>query len=167
MIWHLVAVLILGLCMGALAYGLRRLSRNRLPKWWIPVFAFFGMMGYLAFYDYTWYEFKRGQLPEGSVVIREYRDGAFFRPWSYVYPSVSAFTVFDGQYATRMQDGQRLVEYFEYTFRKDPIEGLDQRSFVLNCARLERVAFDREKGSLLGAVESIAEDHPVYRRACR
>ena len=167
MIWHLVAVLILGLCMGALAYALRRLSRNRLPKWWIPVFASVGMMGYLAFYDYTWYDFKRGQLPEGAVVIRESRDSAFFRPWSYFYPSVSAFTIVDGKYAASTQDQQRLVEYFEYTFRKDPVEGLDTQSYVLNCARRERVAFDRARGSLSGAVETVAEDHPVYRQACR
>lgn len=167
MIWHLVAVLILGLCMGALAYGLRRLSRNRLPKWWIPVFAFFGMMGYLAFYDYTWYDFKKSQLPEGAVVIREERDSAFFRPWSYVYPSVSRFTVFDGEYGSSVSNNERLVEYIEYSFRKDPIEGLDTQSYVLNCTRMERVAFDREKRQISGAVETIADTNPVYQKACR
>lgn len=166
MIWHLFAVLIMAICMGGLAHVLRRLSRNRLPKWLIPVFASIGMMGYLAFYDYRWYQFKLSQLPAGSVVVEEGRETSFFKPWRYLYPAVSSFTVVDGKYFASMQDGQRLVEYFEYRFRADPIEGLDSRSYVLNCNTLERVAFDRDKGQVSSQVEKISTAHPIYRLAC-
>ncbi|WOP15134.1 hypothetical protein [Ottowia sp. SB7-C50] len=166
MIWHLLAVFIMGLCMGALAYALRRLTRQKLPKWLIPVFAAAGMLGYLAYYDYHWYEFKQTQLPKGSTVVQEHRKTSFFRPWSYAYPSVSAFTVLDGQFSIRPQDGQRLVEYFEYTFRQDPIEGLDTQAFVLNCQTLERVPFDRQQGKVSGPVQKISADHPVFQKAC-
>lgn len=166
MIWHLFAVLIMAICMGGLAFFLVKLSRNRLPKWLIPVFASIGMMGYLAYYDYGWYEFKRSQLPEGSVVIQEQRQTSFLKPWRYAFPAVSSFTVVEGKYSVSEQNRQRLVEYLEYTFRSDPIEGLDTRRFVLNCNTLERVAFDREKGQISGPVEKITEAHPVYRQAC-
>lgn len=166
MIWHLLAVFIMGLCMGALAFGLRKLTRNKVPKWWIPVFAAAGMMGYLAYYDYNWYEFKLSQLPEGSTVIQEHRKTSFFRPWSYAYPSVSAFTVLDGKFSVQQQDQLRLVEYFEYTFRQDPVEGLDTQAFVLNCQTLERVAFDRQRGKVSNAVEKASTQDRIYQKAC-
>lgn len=167
MAWHLFAVLIMAVCMGGMAFGLIKLSRNRLPKWLIPAFAATGMLGYLAYYDYDWYGFKRSQLPEGSTVIRENREASFFRPWSYLYPSVSSFTMLDGKYSVNEQDGQRLVEYFEYTFRKDPIEGLDTQAFVLNCRTLERVPFDRQKGQVSGAVQELTTQDHIYQQACR
>ena len=167
MIWHLFAVLIMAVCMGGLAFALVKVSRNRLPKWLIPASAAAGMLGYLAYYDYTWYDFKRSQLPAGATVIQEKRETSFFRPWSYLFPSVSSFTILDGKFSARTQDGQREVEYFEYTFRKDPIEGLDTRAFVLNCQALERVPFDRAKGQVSGAVEKISQQDPAYQSSCR
>ena len=167
MIWHLLAVFIMAICGGGLAFGLRKLSRNRLPKWLIPAFAAAGMFGYLAYYDYAWDDFKRSQLPDGTTVISEQRAPSFFRPWSYVFPSVSAFTILDGKFSERTQDQQRLVEYFEYTFRQDPIEGLDTRGVVLNCQAAERARFDPARGRNLGPVERIDRDDPVYRKLCR
>lgn len=166
MIWHLIAVFIMAVCGGGLAFALIKLSRNRLPKWLIPGFAAAGMLGYLAYYDYGWYDFKRGQLPESAVVLREQRNATFFKPWSYVYPAVSNFVVFDGKFFAREQDHQRLVEYLEYRFRQNPIEGLDTQAFVLNCDTLERVPFD-QKHKVSGAVEKIDRDDAVFRKACR
>ncbi len=166
MIWHLLAVFIMALCMGGLALGLRRLTRNRLPRWLVPASAAAGMFGYLAYYDYAWYDFKRGQLPADAKVIAERRDPSFFRPWSYVYPSVSAFTVLDGRFAAQIKDQQRLVQYLAYTFRQDPIEGLDTRAFVLNCSTRERVQMDRASNRLTGAVDSVQPDDVAYRNAC-
>ncbi|MDO5693860.1 MAG: hypothetical protein Q4G70_15510 [Pseudomonadota bacterium] len=166
MAWHLFAVLIMAVCGGGLAFGLRKLTRGRVPKWLIPASAAACMLGYLAYYDYDWYGFKRSQLPEGSSVIRESRQSSFFRPWSYLRPSVSAFTILDGKFAAKVQDGQRLIEYFEYTFRKDPIEGLDTQAFVLNCHTGERVPFDPASGKVTGATEAVAMSELIYRQAC-
>ncbi|NLD70217.1 MAG: hypothetical protein GX644_15560 [Limnobacter sp.] len=158
--------MIMAVCMGGLAFGLVKLSRNRLPRWLIPAFAAAGMLGYLAYYDYTWYGFKRNQLPDGAAIVAEHREASFFRPWSYVFPSVNSFTVLDGKFSEKAQDGRRLVEYFEYTFRKDPIEGLDTQAFVLNCESLERVPFDHLEGRISGAVQKMAEHDLIVRRAC-
>ena len=51
MIWNLAGVFIIGLCTGAFGYLLRKLSKNRLPKWIIPIAAGGGMFAYLAYYD--------------------------------------------------------------------------------------------------------------------
>ncbi len=167
MIWNLLAVLVTGLTLGALAFALRKMTGNRLPKWLIPACAAAGMLGYLAYYDYSWYEFKLGQLPEGSVVIAQGRDTSLLKPWSFVHPAVDSFVVFDGKHTALKQDQQWLVEYFEYVFHKDPIERLETRAFVLNCGTRERVAFDRDTRQARGPLETISRDSPVYRSACR
>lgn len=139
MIWNLAGVFIIGLCAGAFGYLLLKLSKGRLPKWLIPVCAGCGMFAYLAYYDYTWYEFKSSRMPQGSVVLEEYREADFFRPWSYIVPSVNKFDVIDGQYVRREQDNQLIVQYIVYRFIKDPTERMEQRTQVLNCSTRERV----------------------------
>ena len=64
MTWHLLAVFIIGLCLGGMSFFLRKVSRNRLPSWIIPVSAGVGMLGYLAYYDMAGLSLK-GQLHPG------------------------------------------------------------------------------------------------------
>ncbi|MBK6868232.1 MAG: hypothetical protein IPG98_10015 [Burkholderiales bacterium] len=160
-------MLIMAVCLGGAAFGLRKLTRGKVPKWLIPASAAAGMFGYLAYYDYSWHAFKLSQLPAGTTVIAEKRETSFLKPWRYVYPAVSAFTILDGKFSSRLQDHQVLVEYIEYTFRADPIEGLDTQAFVLNCNTLERVPFDPGKHQISGAVEKIEAHDAIYRKACR
>jgi hypothetical protein len=166
MIWHLLAVFIAGLSLGGMAYLLRQLSRQRLPKWIIPVFASIGMLGYLAYYDYTWYEFKTQQLPADAIVIDSTRNTSFFRPWSYVAPAVSAFRVADGQFTTREQAGARIVEYLVYEFTKDPTEHMQVRLHVLNCERHEVVSVDRKRPENGPYLDPISPGNPIYRKYC-
>ncbi|GAB2738725.1 hypothetical protein GCM10027019_18410 [Melaminivora jejuensis] len=167
MIWHLVGVLVMGLCLGGMAFFVRKATRNRLAKWWIPASAAAGMLGYLAYYDYDWYAFKRSQLPEGTVVIHEERGRSLLKPWSYLHPAVNSFVALDGKHSTRLQDRQRLVEYFEYHFHKDPLERLETQAYVLNCETQERVAFDDKSGRPTGPVENVSIESAIFRSACR
>ena len=163
-------VFIIGLCTGAFGYLLRKLSKNRLPKWIIPIAAGGGMFAYLAYYDYAWFDFKRSQLPEGSVVIQEYREPDFFRPWSYLAPSVNQFDVVDGQYRRHQQEGDTIVEYIVYRFIKDPSERMLQIHQVLNCTSRERVALPdpahraQQPGQ---AVEMVLASDRMLQTACR
>lgn len=167
MIWHLLAVFIIGLCVGAFAFLLRKLSRNRLPSWIIPVFAGLGMLGYLAYYDYTWFEFKRSQLPTESVVVEQGRGNSFFRPWSYVMPSVSSFVVLDGKVRESNQDGNRLVEYIRYEFINDYIERLESQPYVLNCTTGEQLQVIPSDSRVKIKVELIASDSLLYKQLCQ
>lgn len=169
MIWNLAGVFIIGLCAGAFGYLLRKLSKNRLPKWIIPIAAGGGMFAYLAYYDYAWFDFKRSQLPEGSVVIQEYREPDFFRPWSYLVPSVNRFDVVDGQYRQHQQGDEQIVEYIVYRFIKDPTERMEQIPQVLNCRSRERVAFTPvggQKAPQAGPVEAVLASDGVLQKAC-
>ena len=166
MIWHLLAVFIIGLCVGAFAFALRKLSRNKLPSWIIPVCAGLGMLSYLAYYDYNWFSLKRGQLPAESIVIEQDRASNFFRPWSYVLPSVSSFVILDGTSKKTQQDGQTLVQYIRYEFINDYIERLESQPYVLNCATGEQVAIPKNANTPANKVEFVARDSLLYKNLC-
>ena len=166
MIWHLLAVFIIGLCVGAFAFALRKLSRNKLPSWIIPVCAGTGMLGYLAYYDYNWFSLKRGQLPAQSVIVEQTRASNFFRPWSYLLPSVSSFVVLDGKVRETRQDGQRLVEYIRYEFINDYIERLESQAYVLNCANAEQLQVPHNGKPATGQVERVERDSLLYQQLC-
>ncbi len=166
MIWHLLAVFIIGLCVGAFAFLLRKLSRNRLPSWLVPVCAGLGMLGYLAYYDYTWFEFKSSQLPVETVVIEQERSSHFFRPWSYVLPAVSSFAVIDNKVRKSQQQGETLVEYIRYEFINDYTERLETQPYVLNCATAQQLAIPQSDSTSSIQVESIARDSLLYKQLC-
>ncbi|MFA7095751.1 MAG: hypothetical protein WC383_04635 [Gammaproteobacteria bacterium] len=166
MIWHLIAVIIIGLSVGGIMFMLRKLSGNRLPKWLISASAGAAMIGYLAYYDYTWYEFKSGLLPEGTTIIETQRSKSFFRPWSYISAPVNAFTVFDGRSKKVEQDGQILVEYFLYTFRKEPLERLETHSYLMNCRLKERVIFDKAEPNSPIKMERVDRSDQMYLKLC-
>lgn len=166
MIWHLLAVFIIGLCVGAFAFALRKLSRNKLPSWIIPVCAGLGMLSYLAYYDYNWFDLKRSQLPTVSVVIEQDRASNFFRPWRYVLPSVSSFVVLDGKVRETQQDGETLVEYIRYEFINDYIERLESQQYVLNCTTGEQLTVPQNGNRAASKVELVARDSLLYKQLC-
>lgn len=166
MIWNLLGVFIIGLCAGAFGYMLRKLSKGRLPKWLVPAFAGMGMFGYLAYYDYAWYDFKHSQMPQDSMVIQTYREADFFRPWSYLAPSISKFDVFDGQFTVQQQGREKIAQYRVYRFQKDPLEKMTMLVHVLNCSTLERVAFEQDQPQSSRTVETISSDDMAYKKIC-
>lgn len=152
--------------MGGLMFLARKLSRNRLPKWLISASAGAAMIGYLAYYDYSWFEFKSGQLPDEARIVATYQTKSFFRPWSYVSPSTNAFTVFDGRSQRVEQDGQMLVGYFLYTFHKDPLERLETHSYLINCDRMERATIDKTQSEKAPKIHKINPSDPIYQELC-
>lgn len=156
----------MGLCAGGIMFFLRKLSRNRLPKWLISVSAGVAMFGYLAYYDYSWFEFKSGQMPSDASIVSTQQNTSFLRPWSYIRASTNAFTVFDGRSRTVEQNGQILVEYYLYTFRKDPIEGVDTHSHLMNCSLMERVVFDKEDPEQTMKMEKLSPSDKMYQKLC-
>ena len=166
--WHLIAVFISGLTLGGLAYLARKLSRNKLPAWIVPIAAGLSMFGYLAFYDYTWYEHKTAQIrltepnPE-LLIFDEIRGTSFFKPWSFLHPAVNRFFVFDGKHVVSEQDSETIVEYFLYEFIKDPIERQQHYRVIMNCTQLDRVLSARTSVRH----EEFTHDDLLYKTLCR
>lgn len=166
---HLIAVFISGICLGGMAYLLRKLSRNRLPSWIVPVSASLAMFGYLAFYDYSWFGHKTRLVQAtqpNALIFDEKRGRSFFKPWSFVNPAVSSFMIFDGQAKTEVQNGSLIAEYFLYEFIKDPIEKQQVYMVILNCSSLERATLAQGEKVQNSRHERVTTDDPIYRQLC-
>ncbi|OEY67293.1 hypothetical protein BG841_13135 [Marinobacter sp. X15-166B] len=100
------------------------------------------MLGYLAYYNYTWFDFRVGQLPQKATVLTTERTSNFFQPWSYVIPAINYFEFIDGEFKTYQQDSERLVQYIRYEFYHDYIDRLDNKFFLLNCTQAEQLELD-------------------------
>ena len=162
--WQLLGVFISGLTMGAFAFGLRKITRNRIGPWLVPSCAAAGIFGFLAIYDYSWYANKLTLLPKDIVLIEEKRETSFFRLWSYVNAPVSSFKFYDGH---AVQDptyaNDRLMMFYVYEYIKNPIETYEVYAAIMACGersmgmvRLSNRAIDSLKDEQGNAGERLA-----------
>ena len=73
MLWTLLAIAVTGLGAAGIALLLRKLTRNKLPKWIVPLFGGLGMLGYQIFYEYSWFEHQLQRQPFPSTAPRHGR----------------------------------------------------------------------------------------------
>ena len=165
MIWHLVALGVAGLGAGGIAYLLRRLSRNRLPAWFVPALAGLGMLAYQINYEYDWAAHKESQLPAGSVVVSLEEEQQILRPWTYLVPLTVGLTVVDTTNIQQLeQDGQRIRQFILYRFEKEYVDRLDHQPHLLNCDTAELVPVT---GQGAGTLRQLERDDALYRAVCQ
>lgn len=168
MIWHLIAAIAAALAGAGVALLLRNLTRNRLPKWIIPVFAGLGMLSYTIHYEYTWFETKEARLPEGSVIVRSDEGHMLWRPWTLMFPMPLSYTVLDRNNAQIEATSQgRIARFVLYRFKKEHlISTVTSNNHQLICS--ERVMFTlNEQGQ--AKIETMTElepDAPLYQAIC-
>lgn len=95
MAFELIAAISAGVALAGLALLLRVLTRRRLPAWIVPVAAASGMLGFAVWSEYSWYSRSVAALPEGVIVVRVQEESAVWRPWTYLRPVVTRFSVVD------------------------------------------------------------------------
>lgn len=167
MLVHLIAAIFAALGAAGIALLLRRLSGQRLPRWIIPVFAGLGMLGYQIHYEYSWFAHKQALLPEASEVVTSERSSAFWRPWTYIYPMTTAFTVLDRQSLEERQvQGQRTVGFVLYRFEKHFTDLVRPQAYVLNCDTHELAEVVRDEGES-GSWRRLGEEDPLLQRVCK
>ncbi|WP_249978377.1 hypothetical protein [Vreelandella olivaria] len=145
MIWHLIAAIFAALAAAGIGLILRHLSRNRLPKWIIPVFAGLGMLGYQIHVEYSWFEHKQRQLPASAVVIDSATGTEMWRPWTFFFPMTTRFSVVDRDSIQRTQhQGATLAEFMLYHFERHHTDLVIPQPYLLNCSNRELVAIDMD-----------------------
>lgn len=168
MLWTLLAIAVTGLGAAGIALLLRKLSRNKLPKWIVPLFGGLGMLGYQIFYEYSWFEHQLQRQPQESVVVASEAGHVFWRPWSYFVPMVTAFTVLDSKsVAKRELDGRVVAEFMLYRFEKQHIDHVAHQAHLLNCDSAELLPLDEKKQPQLAQLKRIGKDEVLYRQVCR
>lgn len=92
---ELIAALIAAVACAGLALIAGRLSGGRLPRWFMPFAAALGLIGFTIWSEYSWFSRVSGELPEGVMVIDAPRTPQVTRPWTFIVPMTSHFTVVD------------------------------------------------------------------------
>ncbi|KKO49137.1 hypothetical protein VT06_07775 [Arsukibacterium sp. MJ3] len=142
MLWELIATIFAGLGAAGIALGIRFISRNKAPRWLIPVFAALGMLGFQVQSEYNWYQHQASLLPEGVVVVRTVEQQAFWRPWSYVYPQTLRFIAADIANAAPNQRNNAIWLVDLYFFeRRLSAKRVPQ---VVHCQQQARADFTKQ-----------------------
>ncbi|QLF94406.1 hypothetical protein HW090_14885 [Pseudomonas sp. ABC1] len=167
MIWHLVALFSAGLGAAGIALLLRMVTRKKLPKWFVPAFAGIGMLSYQIYYEYSWIDHKRTQLPDGASIVRTEQVPSIWRPWTFAIPMTTGFTVVDTAKMVRTeQEGQLLAQFFLYRFEKAHVDLVTSQAYLLNCSSREQVLLN-DAGEVQGQVSQLSNDDPVYNAVCQ
>lgn len=91
MFWVLLTVFIAGIAGAGIGLGLRKLSRDRLPRGVIPVAAGIAMIAATIGTEYGWYPNVVRTMPADLVVISQREQQAWYQPWTFVRPWVRGF----------------------------------------------------------------------------
>lgn len=122
MLWELIATFAAGLGAAGFALLARSLVKT-LPKTLIPAVGGLGMLAFQVYSEYQWFEHTRARLPEGTVVIAEQAESAWYKPWSHFKPAVSRFAAVDSHnhqsFRGNPRHRQALLYFFE---RRAPVQ---------------------------------------------
>ncbi|HWV08218.1 MAG TPA: hypothetical protein VN156_01660 [Pseudomonas sp.] len=169
MIWHLVAAICAALAGAGVALLLRKLTRDRLPKWIIPVLAGVGMLGYTIHYEYTWFETKQARLPEGSLIVSTEEGEMLWRPWTMLYPMPLVYTVLDRAQAQVIDDSRRgrTARFSLYRFEKQHLTStVESHSYQLLCAEKAMFSLNEAGQAKFETMTSLEVDSPLYQAVC-
>ncbi|QJQ96791.1 MULTISPECIES: hypothetical protein [Halomonadaceae] len=168
MIWHLIAAIFAGLGAAGVGLLLRVVSGRRLPRWIVPVCAGLGMLAYQIHHEYSWFNHKQHQLPAAAQVISSEQDSVFWRPWTYLFPMTTAFSVIDqGNMISRQVDGQHLVEFMLYRFERHHMDLVTHRPYLMNCATHESLPLEGEQRQpRFHEMRRVDDSDPVYQAVC-
>lgn len=139
MLWELLATIIAGVGAAGIALLLRKLTRQRLPKYWVPIFAGLGMLTFQIHGEYNWFQHQSSLLPEGVVVVRTIDSTSWWRPWSYLKPHTFQFVAMDGKNASSNQHNPdlKLVDLYFFEHRQ-PARRIKQ---VIHCGLQKRAVY--------------------------
>lgn len=166
MFWNFLATVFCGLGAAGIALGLRAITAKRAPKWLIPVFAGLGMLGYLVYGEYTWFEHKQSLLPEEAVVVNTEKEGIYFRPWTFVAPYVTAFSAVDVNGISQSPANDNIKQFVLYRFEQTVADSVSHRLHVINCESRELVPLDADGNPNIDNLKVIDASDPLYQTVC-
>lgn len=166
MFWTFVATVFCGLGAAGIALGIRALTRKRAPKWLIPVFAGLGMLGYLIHGEYTWYDLKKSQLPEEAVIVDSESDGIYWRPWTFAFPYVTAFSTVDTKSISRDTANDSIVRFTLYRFEQKVTDAVSHRVHLLNCQSRELVPLGSDGTPRVDNMKVLDTTDPLLTTVC-
>ncbi|MDX1817784.1 MAG: hypothetical protein R3180_08710 [Marinobacter sp.] len=166
MFWNLIATVFCGLGAAGIALGIRAATRKKAPRWLIPVFAGAGMLAYLIHGEYTWYDHKKELLPDEAVIVDTENDGIIWRPWTFVFPYVTAFSTVDLKSISRDTDNPDIVRFTLYRFEQKVTDAVSHRVHLLNCATDELVPLGSNGSPRIDNMKVLDQSDPLLTTVC-
>ncbi|WP_417517551.1 hypothetical protein [Marinobacter sp.] len=166
MFWTLVATVFCGLGAAGIALGIRAATRNRAPKWIIPVFAGAGMLGYLIYGEYIWFDHKQSRLPDEAVVVSTESKGIFWRPWSLAFPYVTAFSTVDMDSIAQDTNNPDIIRFTLYRFEQKLTDTVSHRVHIINCSTREVVPIGSDGTPRVDNLKVLDRDDPLFSKVC-
>lgn len=166
MFWNFVATILCGLGAAGIALGIRAATAQKAPRWIIPVFAGAGMLGYLIYGEYTWYDHKQSLLPDEAVVVDTEYEGLFFRPWTFVFPYVTAFSTVDVNSISRDTVDSNIVRFTLYRFEQTVTDSVSHRVHLINCQSHELVPLASDGSPRVDNIKLLASNDPLLNVVC-
>ena len=167
MFWTFIATIFCGLGAAGIALGIRAATRNKAPRWIIPVFAGAGMLGYLIQGEYTWYEHKKSLLPEEAVIVSTESDGILWRPWTFAFPYVTAFSAVDTQSISRDTRDANIVRFTLYRFEQKMTDAVSHRVHLMHCGTRELVPLGSDGKPRVDNMKVLPAQDPLVQTVCR
>jgi len=167
MFWTFIATVFCGLGAAGIALGIRAISRNKAPRWIIPVFAGAGMLGYLIHGEYTWFELKQSQLPEEAIVVDTESDGILWRPWTFVAPYVTAFSTVDTKSIRRSEDNEEVLHFTLYRFEQKMTDAVSHRVHIMHCGNRELVPIGSDGTPRVDNMKRLGAKDKLFQTVCQ
>lgn len=167
MFWTFIATVICGLGASGIALGIRAITRNRAPKWLIPVFAGAGMLGYLIYGEYTWFELKQSQLPQEAIIVDTESDGIIWRPWTFLVPYVTAFSTVDTKSINSSPKTPEVVNFTLYRFEQKLVDAVSHRVHLMHCGNRELVPLGSDGKPRIDNMKRLEPEDRLYQTVCQ
>lgn len=129
---ELIAAIIAAISFGGMAYGLRKMTKERLPKWFVSFAAACGLIGCTIWLEYDWFSRVSAQLPQGVQVVWQADAAMPLRPWTYLVPITTKFVAMDTATMAQHPNNPALKMVRLYNFvRWQPVR---DALMVVDCA---------------------------------
>ena len=168
MIWHLIAAIFAGLAAAGVGLLLRTLSGKRLPKWIVPVCGGLGMISYQIHMEYSWFEHKQQQLPDTAEVISSDTSQQVWRPWTFIFPVTTKFSVVDSEnIQLGTSDDARVAQFILYQFERHYTDVITHHPYVLNCDSRELIPLEPEtREPQIDRMSTLRDTSPLLNNVC-
>ena len=167
MFWTFIATVFCGLGAAGIALGIRAVSRKTAPTWIIPVFAGAGMLGYLIYGEYTWFELKQSQLPEEAIIVDTESDGVLWRPWTFIAPYVTAFSTVDTKSIRRSEENSEVTHFILYRFEQKLTDVVSHRVHIIHCGNRELVPLGSDGNPRIDNMKQLGVNDKLYQTVCQ
>lgn len=155
---------------GGIAYGLRKLSKERLPKWITPVGAGLAMLATTVSLEYTWARGVMATLPEGTQMVATREQKAWYQPWTFVQPWIKGFVAVNPADIVETVDGSNIFAVQTLIYERWSPAMI--RPVLVDCAQSQRaeldpsITFDADGLPQNATWLPVGQDDPLVRATC-